>query len=280
MSDLSTGSISQLWRYPVKSMKGEALESALVTDGGLLGDRAYALIDASNGKVASAKFPRKWARLLEFGASFALAPRVGAPMPAVRLAWSPGEEVLSSFPDVDARLGEAIGRQVRLTTKRPAAVSLERLDPLAEAETILDIGEIMMEGRFSDYAAVHIVTTATLARLAELGSNSRFDVRRFRPNLVIDTGDKRGFVENSWVGKTIAIGDDVRLRISDPTPRCSIPTLAQEGLPKDPQILRAIVEHNRLPVPLLDGETLPCVGVYGFVIEGGNVGLGDAVRVV
>ena len=71
----------------------------------------------------------------------------------------------------------------------------------------------------------------------------------------------------------------VRLRISDPAPRCSVPTLAQEGLRKDPHVLRTIVEHNRVAVPALEGELLPCAGVYAFVIRGGTVKKGDAVRV-
>jgi uncharacterized protein YcbX len=157
---------------------------------------------------------------------------------------------------------------------------LERLDPLAEEETIVDIGELMMAGRFSDYAALHLITTATMARLAELRPESKFNARRFRPNVTIATPEgETGFVENDWVGREVAIGDEVRLRISDPTPRCSIPTIAQGDLAKDPQVLRTIVEHNRLPVPLLEGETLPCAGVYGFVIRSGTVKRGDTVRV-
>lgn len=260
-------------------MNGEELDESLVTDGGLLGDRAYAVIDQSNGKVASAKFPKKWAKLIELSASFNGDPHPDRPIPPVRITWPTGEIVVSNSGDADARLTETIGRPVRLTTARPDIVSLERLDPLTEDETILDIGELMMEGRFSDYAALHIITTATLARLSELGPDSRFDPRRFRPNLVIDTGAGIGFVENDWVGRTVLIGGAVHLRISDPTPRCSIPTLAQEGLPKDPGILRTIVEHNKLPVPLLGGEVLPCTGVYGFVTKGGTVCRGDAVRV-
>ena len=164
--------------------------------------------------------------------------------------------------------------------ERPETVSVERLDPLADEETIVDIGALMMAGRFSDYAALHLMTTATLARLAELRPDSAFDVRRFRPNIVIASPEgAQGFVENGWVGREIAIGDDVRLRISDPAPRCSVPTLAQEGLRKDPHVLRTIAAHNTVAVPALENEPLPCAGVYAFVVRGGTVKKGDAVRV-
>ena len=279
--DTNEGTVKALWRYPVKSMAGTKLDEALVTEGGILGDRAYAVIDRTSGRVGSAKTPKKWAGLLTLAVDFVEPPEAGAPFPPVRIVWPDGTTVTSDEGDPDGRLSETLGRPVTLTTDRPEAPSLERLDPLADEETIVDIGELMMAGRFSDYAALHLVTTATLARLAELRPESKFTARRFRPNVTIATPEgENGFVENDWVGREIEIGDEVRLRISDPTPRCSVPTLAQADLEKDPQVLRTLVEHNRLPVPLLDGESLPCAGVYGFVVRGGTVRRGDKVRVV
>ena len=201
-------------------------------------------------------------------------------MPAVRIEWPDGRQVVSGDGSPDALLSETLGRPVSLTTTRPEAVSVERLDALDAAGSILDIGELMLQGRFADYAPVHLLTTATLARLSEIRPDIQFDERRFRPNLVVETeAGRNGFVENEWVGRTVAIGDHVRLRVTDPTPRCSVPTLVQKGLAKDPKVLRTIVEYNRLPVPLLDGELLPCVGIYAFVVQGGTVRKGDPVRV-
>lgn len=277
----SVGSIQNIWRYAVKSMGGEELNEALVTDGGLLGDRGYAVIDQANGKVGSAKMPKKWGSLLTLNSAYSAPPRAGAPLPTVQINWPSGDSVISDTDDTDARLSDTVGRPVTLTTVRPETVSLERIDPLVAEEIILDIGEIMMEGRFSDYAAIHMLTTSTLAHLSKLSPGIVFDAMRFRPNLIIEAADGHsGFVENDWVGRTVAIGKDVRLRITDPTPRCLIPTQAQHGgIKKDMKVLPAIVKHNRLPVPILDNEVLPCVGVYGFVIQGGDVRQGDTVRV-
>lgn len=274
----AAGTVKSIWRYPVKSMTGEALDDAIVTDGGLVGDRAYALIDRSNGKVASAKLPGKWGGLLELAAAFVGPPRAESTIPAVRITLPGGADIISDQSDADSVLSRIVGQPVRLSMMRPDSVSVERLDPLAANETIVDIGQLMMEGRFADYAAIHLLTTATLARLSELAPEMPFDERRFRPNLVVDSGDRSGFIENGWVGRNLAIGDDVLLRISDPTPRCSVPTLAQEGVSKDPRVLRTIAEHNRIPVALLDGENLPCAGVYAFVIRGGSIRMGDKVR--
>ena len=76
------------------------------------------------------------------------------------------------------------------------------------------------------------------------------------------------------------MGDDVRMRISDPTPRCLIPTQAQHGgIAKDINVVSTILEYNKLPVPVLENEELPCVGVYGFITQTGKIRTGDPVRV-
>ena len=276
------GTIQTIWRYAVKSMAPEEIDDALMTEHGILGDRCYALIDQTTGKVASAKMPKMWGGLLQLAAAFTEAPVAGQALPPVRITWPDGSEAVTSGGDPEGKLSATVDRAVELTTTKPAEVSLERLDPLAEEEEILDIGDIMMEGRFSDYAAVHMLTTASLAKLSAISPDISFDAIRFRPNLIIEApADAEGFIENDWVGRTVCIGDDVRLRISDPTPRCSIPTLAQKGgVTKDPKVLRTIVQHNSQPVPLLDDEVLPCVGVYGFVEQGGTFRKGDPVRVV
>src|SRR5437660_9017714 len=105
------GSVVALWRYPVKSMMGEELNASAVTERGLLGDRAYALVDRVDGKVASAKNPRKWPRLFEFHATFVDAPRTGARTPPVRLTLPDGATVSSEQPDLNRILTAALARE-------------------------------------------------------------------------------------------------------------------------------------------------------------------------
>ena len=98
--------------------------------------------------------------------------------------------------------------------------------------------------------------------------------------MVVETPTgQSGFVENEWVGRTVAIGEEIRLRVTDPTPRCAIPTLDHGEFSRDPKILRTIAEHNMLPIPVLDGQIMPSVGVYAFVVRGGTMRRGDAVRI-
>ena len=272
------GSIQSIWQYAIKSMNGMKLDQANITTGGIHGDRAYALIDQSNHKVASAKYPKKWGKLLELNAAFVKQPKKGDHFPAIRITSSNGLDILSTDKNADDLLSDYVGRAVKLTSSRPNRVSLERLDPLESDETILDIGDLMLKNKFSDYADVHLLTTTTLQQLSSLSPNVQFDERRFRPNIVIETSsDIIGFAENEWVGKTVVIGDHVRLKITDPTPRCSIPTLANGTLLKDPNILKTIVNYNMLEVPLLENKVLPCAGVYGFLIQSGIVSINDPV---
>ena len=127
----------------------------------------------------------------------------------------------------------------------------------------------MPEGTFFDCAVVHLVTTATLGRLSALYRGGRFDIRRFRPNLVVQPGpEEKGFAENGWIGRTVMIGEGVRLDITGPAGRCVMTTLPQGDLPRDLDILRTAVKHN-------GGN----VGVYAVVAQGGTIRRGDLVRI-
>jgi uncharacterized protein YcbX len=278
------GSVVSLWRYPVKSMMGEELNASGVTQRGLLGDRAYAVVDSSTEKIASAKNPRKWAKLFDFRAALAEAPRSGEKIPPVHLALPDGTIVTSEQSDTNQILSDVLGREVTLQTREPAqrevvettlpnpwTRSYEEYWPDMEDLTYRDTitHEEMPEGTFFDLAVIHILTSATIDRLRELYPQGRFEVRRFRPNIVVQpSSSEKGFVEDNWVGKTLVIGDEVRVDITDPCPRCVMTTLAQGDLPKDPGILRTAAQHNQVNV-----------GVYGAVLQGGTIRRGDPVRV-
>jgi len=267
------GSVTSLWRYPIKSMLGEQSSAMPVTERGLLGDRAYALVDSADGKAATAKNPRKWPTLFGFHAAFVEPPRSGAPLPPVRITLPDGTTVTNRQTDIDQVLSRALGRPVTLTAagRGPAKAISEAywldMEGLEHRDTVTDF--TLLEGTFFDGATVHVLTTATLERLHQLYPQGRFEVPRFRPNLVIaPASGERDFVENAWVGRTLLIGDAVRLSITRPCVRCVMTTLAQGDLPRDPGILRTAAQHNKVSV-----------GVYAAVERGGHIRRGDAVRV-
>ena len=131
-----------------------------------------------------------------------------------------------------------------------------------------------------DYAPVHVLTTGTLAELSRRHPEGRFDMRRFRPNLLIAPRDEdAGAIEQSWLGRTLALGA-AQLYLLDPCPRCVITTLPQGDLPRDPAILRALHAHTSgTSVTLAPGAVFSAVaGVYGRALRGGDVRVGDIAR--
>jgi uncharacterized protein YcbX len=273
MADITqaqVGSLVSLWRYPVKSMQGEELNAADVSERGLLGDRAYALVDAPDGKVVSAKNPRKWGTLFDFRAALAEPPRAGAAVPAARITLPDGTLLTSEQKDLNQLLTRVLGREVALSAAAPPAPRLEEYWPDSEGLTRQDTvtEEALPAGTFFDLAVLHVLTTAPIDRLRELYPPGRFEARRFRPNLVVQApSGEKGFVENGWVGRTLAVGDQVRLRITGPCTRCVMTSLAQGDLPRDLGVLRTAAEHNQANV-----------GVYAAVTHGGLVRRGDSVR--
>ena len=227
-------------------MMGEDLNAAHVTQRGLFGDRSYALCDTETGKVVSAKNPRKWPNLFSYRAAYTSPPAAGSAVPPVRVTLPDGDLAVSSSPDFAPTLSATLGRPVTLLATPPQHAQLEEywpdMEELANRDVVTD--EAMPQGTFFDLAVLHVLTTGTLDRLRELNPRSRFEPRRFRPNLIIDTGDRKGFVENDWIGKTIAIGPEVRIQVTGPCPRCVMTTLAQADLPKDPEILKTAAQHN------------------------------------
>jgi uncharacterized protein len=258
-------------------MLGEELNSSYVTERGLAGDRSYALIDQETGKVASAKNPRKWGKLFDFRTAFIEDPPPQVAeniLPPVRITFPDGTHIYSSDQDnIDHTLSSVVGREVRLIRANLEKPSYEEYWPdiegLAQREKVTD--EAMPPQTFFDIAVIHIFTTSTINRLRELYPEGRFEVRRFRPNIVVESAasseEKKDFIENLWVGKKLTIGEDIVLKVTGPCTRCVMITLPQGDLPKDLDILRTVAQYNRVTA-----------GVYASVHRGGTIRRGDQVQ--
>jgi hypothetical protein len=278
------GKVASLWRYPVKSMQGEELSESEITQHGLLGDRVYALIDVAEGKAASAKNPGKWPTLLACKALFGESPKKSAAPPAVRIALHDGSATDSTARDCHQILSKALKRTVILavadrgwmsgvhaTLPATWAGKAEQywpdIDGLDHREAVTDF--TLPRGTFFDGATIHLVTIATLIKMHELYPKGRFEPQRFRPNILVDTLEgTKGFVEQTWIGKTLKIGD-IQIAVTGTCGRCVMTTLAQLDLPKDNGILRTAVQYN-------EGN----VGVYAKVIQGGTIKRGDRLKMV
>ncbi len=277
------GKILSVWRYPVKSMMGSELSTVQVTERGLRGDRSYAILDCSDGKIATAKNPKKWPMLFGFLATLSESTDKTKTWPPVQMTLPDGTILSSDYDDIDDRLSKALGREVMLVKTEngkvegvqsplPSSWSAHSeeywpdMDGRDHQDTVTDF--TLPTGTFFDAAMVHVLTTATLDQLQGDYPSGRFVLQRFRPNLVVESrGDATGFVENSWIGQTLLIGDVVRLRVAGPCPRCVMTTLPQGDLSKDPGILRTAVQLNQ-------GN----VGVYASVVQGRVIQAGDEIR--
>ena len=289
------GTVDELWRFPVKSMLGEELDAADLSQRGVVGDRAYALRDKQTGKVASAKHAKLWPDLLKCRASFVEPPRAGSEVPPVRIDLADGTSVLSDAPDIDVVLSRFFGRDVELASAADHGYTIDQYhpdvddyDPEGHQDEVVEaqlgaaffnergLPSAVPEDSFFDLYPVSVLTTSTLDRLGELEPESDFDARRFRMNVIVGLPE-HGFVENDWVGHSIAIGDQVRLGVALPDPRCCMPSVEQENLPRDPKILKALARHNRIDVA---GALFPCAGVYAVAESTGTIRRDDRVSLI
>jgi uncharacterized protein YcbX len=286
---MSLGNLAEIHRYPFKSMQGERLDQVWVAEAGLRGDREWAARDEGRGGIEGA---RKLPALLDCSARYReTVPDAGAnPVPEVEL---PGGKALSADdPALAAELSALTGRELTLWPRLPAANEAhykrgaldhdDLVDELREIfarlpdEPLPDIGsfppELMtsstLPGSYFDVYSVFLLSRATLATMQARYPDSLFDARRFRPNLLLDTDATEGFPENAWVGKRLRIGEAV-FSIEMECPRCAMTTRAFADLPKDPKVMRALVQANA-------GN----LGVYASVVTPGRVREGEAIELI
>ncbi len=273
--------VTELWRYPVKSMLGERIDETEIGAHGVVGDRSFALVDEQTGKVCSAKRYDLWGDLFRFRAHLE---RPGL----ASVTFPDGSTHTTDEPGLSELLSEVIGRRVELSATAPADAVYEEVwdeskgtDMYGPAtgeehagEAIIDVpASLASPGDFFDAAAIHFMTTNTLEEFQRREPDSLFDVRRFRPNIVIEVDGADGFVENDW--KVVRIGG-IELRTLMPVPRCVMTTLPQDDLPKDSNVLRSAARHNMQDTKIIG--TLPCAGIYAMVASGGTIRVGDAIE--
>ncbi len=238
------GRVAGLWRYPVQSMRGEAMREVTLWANGMPGDRAWGLLNPAEGKIAAAATGKKpWRDLIRWQARFLREPEKSQPNAPAEIHLPDGGTIATEAADRDARISAAIGAPAQLVARH--------------------IGN-----QAYGYASLHLLTSASLAALGRHYPSGRFEPARFRPNIVIDSGDLEGFIEQDWIGARLRIGE-TELEVADHCLRCVLTTLPQGDLPLDPGILKASSEANERRA-----------GIYAAVVKTGPIRVGDAVRLV
>lgn len=265
------GMIEALMRYPVKSMIGESINSSVITKRGLLGDRAYALIDQTSNKIVSAKNPKKWPDMFLYSAKYISEPSIES-LTNIQIMFPDNTYCNNTHKDIDKILSSFLKHEVALSSIVPKEVRLEEyfadIEEIQQKNHIVDA--YMPNGTFFDLGNIHLITTSTLEQFKIINPDSNFHVDRFRPNIIIRIDkNQSGFIENSWVGKEIAIGNEVILKINQACPRCVMTTLEQSNSPKDLNILKTIIKNN-------NGNA----GVYAEVIREGTIKVNDVLQIM
>ena len=247
--------LAQITRYPVKSLQGEALDVAEIERDGLGGDRGWGIRDETTGKVLTG---RRAPELLFASAS--LAPH-GVPV----ITLPSGVECHGPGAETDAALSEWLGKPVRLVHSVGAAGGRAEFfaDPTDDASKALEW--TMPADRFVDALPLLVLTTASLRTAAALHPEGDWNVRRFRPNLLVD-GDGDGWVEDDWCGRSVLRIGAVELLPQEPCVRCTMVTRPQPDLVDDRDIFRTLARHHG-----------GLFGAWTAIAAGGTVRVGDEV---
>lgn len=234
------GTVKQIWRYAVKSMAGEQLESCTVGKLGIPADRGWVVRDQTTDQIITGS---RLPLLMQCEARYCESPSNGS-IPHVLMRFPNGVELASDGDGINLRLSELLDRGVSLTSLATSGAEATHFDAFP----------------------IHVLTTSSLETMQRLNPAAMWDVRRFRPNFLIETDDGvDGLVEFDW--NSVRLGG-VELKCEVPTERCAMATNAQREIPKDPSILRSLVE-----------KADQNLGVYASVLQVGDVRVGDVVEV-
>jgi hypothetical protein len=280
------GTITRLWRYPVKSMDGETLATARLTWRGMPGDRGWAVYDETREGVTSAK---RVPPLRGCAAAYVEEPAAGEASPPARLTLPDGTTVRTDSPEAARRLSALAGRPLSLRAlgsvgaDAPPRVSAAQDTPeesralmgLRPDEPLPDLSaftperlRLLRQGNYFDAFPLHLLTTTTLATLARRAPESVWDVRRFRPNVFVEPQGGGEFPELGWVGRRLHVGGAI-VEVVMGCPRCVMVTLpVGDDVPQDHRVMRTLVR-----------ESHHTAGVYASIVAEGDVRVGDAVAI-
>lgn len=233
-----TAAITEIWRYPVASLGGERLEVASISHLGIEGDRTHVLLDLETGEVAAPESSARWHPAMFLRAEQGDATTVSGP----------GFGRLEVGPDLDAALADHFGFRCGVRAVGTRICSGGR-----------DLGHA---GLRYEVAPLHLITTGDMAGLKAHLPDVEVGVERFRPNLVIDTGE----VSDNWVGLEWSL-NSIAGQVTDRTKRCGMTIIAQPALGSNPEILRTLVRNRQR-----------CMGVYANVSAAGMASVNCKIR--
>lgn len=258
------GKVESLWRYPVKSMRGEQLEESYVGFAGVYGDRLYAFTSSASPKEFPYLTAREQRTLLRYQPRFRHPEKAARPVSLAEAEWL-GPGLTPVYGDTQALMVDVEGPTGdTLAVDDPALIRI-LLEGLRESP---DLALARSDRAMTDCRPVSLISVQSTRQLAkELGVP--VDQRRFRANVYLDLIAENGFSENELVGRSIRIGSKVVISILELNPRCAMITLDADTGESTPGYLRQVAQAH-------DGMA----GVYGAVLVEGSLHQGDAVELL
>jgi MOSC domain-containing protein len=254
--------VESLWRYPVKSMRGEELEEAFAGFSGIYGDRLFAFKSSASPKGFPYFTAREQRRLLQYRPHFRCREKAARPINLTE-AERMGANPVSADPSelmIDVQTPD--GRTVAIDD--PALIDMLRTDIDQKHQLTL----MRSERALTDCRPVSIFSLQS-ARQLEEETGVPIDKRRFRANVYVDLASSGGFAENDFVGRSLRIGPKVVLKILERDARCVMITLDPDTTEKTPEILKKVAQAHE-----------GMAGVYGAVMVEGMLHKGDPVEVL
>jgi uncharacterized protein YcbX len=255
------GRVESLWRYPVKSMRGEELDEAFAGYSGIYGDRVFAFRSSANHKGFPYLTAREQRRLLQYRPRFRYPDKAARPINLIEAESKNANPLSADLAELVVDVETPDGQTLAIDD--PALIEMLRADIDQKHQVTL----MRSQRAMTDCRPMSIFSLQSAQQLAE-ETGTPVDKRRFRANVYVDLTASKGFAENELVGRSVRIGSKVIITILERDPRCVIITLDPDTGEQAPAILNKVAQAH-------DGMA----GVYGAVMVEGMLHKGDSVEV-
>jgi uncharacterized protein YcbX len=256
------GKVDSLWRYPVKSMRGEELDEAFASYSGIYGDRVFAFRSSANHKGFPYFTAREQRKLLQYRPRFRHPDRASRPINLIEAQSRNANPLLADLAELIVDVETPDGKTVAIDD--PVLIEMLRDDVDQKHQVTL----MQSQRAMTDCRPVSIFSLQSARQLAE-ETRVRVDKRRFRANIYVDLTSAEGFAENELVGRSVRIGPKAVIAILERDSRCMIITLDPDTGEQAPAILKKVAQAHE-----------GMAGVYGAVLVEGMLHKGDSIELL
>jgi len=256
------GTVESLWRYPVKSMRGEELEEMFAGYAGVYGDRVFAFTSSLSPKGFPFFTGRDQRQMIRYHARFRNPEKAARPINLAEAESSGANPVSANASELMIEVETPDGKTIAIDD--PALIDNLRANIDGKHELKL----LRSDKAMTDCRPLSIFALQSAKKLGE-ETGVKVDKRRFRANVYLDLTSSDGFVENQFVGKTLRIGSKVVVSVLERDPRCMMITLDPDTAEKTPAILKQVAQGHE-----------GMAGVYGAVLMEGMIRKGDSVELI